>query len=218
MFLHIHDMLSSLFLNSFSFSPIRIPFTTPSSPGDEADFALSYIRGIIDDNANQIEIKLKSLNWGKYKNVEFSTSTFEFGEVSDETFRPTRNPTPQPTRRTPKPTRKPATPRPTFKPTVEDVETTYPVGLSYQNVASDYAFTSEDQAKITEIVKELLEQSLIDGNTDFELTEITYDGDGSSLDSFPISVSVKGPKDQSDYAYGIIMEAIEMSMEEMLKE
>lgn len=183
--------------------PLRIVI---KGPEDILDFAGTMLMELIEEYERDIVNKLMGDDFATFKDVYISTSTYDFDAIVDETS----DPTPRPTR---KPTRKP-----TRSPVVAMVKSVHPVQLKFKNVDKDYELSSSDIAAIVGFAREVLEEHLDDT---FKLVspKVVYTGNGSGqgLKSFPLSVTVRGPRDSRDYALAYIMSALEDNMVDIVR-
>lgn len=157
-------------------------------PADLSDIALTYIMDALEENMPELLRKLKSLDWNAYKNVAVTTSSYDPAKAPE---------------------------------VVEMKVTEHPVQLVVRDVITGHRLSAADRAKILRFVQGFLDDDLDDS---LELVSVEYEDKGGNQRSrrlgtlaLPLRVTVKSPKDQSEYALSYIMDAFEENEKELLK-
>jgi hypothetical protein len=164
--------------------PLRISL---KGPADESDYALSYIMDVIRNKQGEIEDFLNSLG-SAFKTVSLTPVSYDDFESM-------------------------------AKSTPGIAETRHPFEMTIDRVPADYQLSADDRASVVGHVRKLLVDSLA-GSLD--LIDIAESGSGLGRGlltsstrgrtkelSLPLTVTVKGPEDNSDDAPYRILQALQ---------
>lgn len=165
-------------------------------PKHMTDYALAYIIETLDDHKSAIENTLRDFDDEYLRDVEVVISSFQIGEVVDETEQPTKQPTPRPT------------PQPVE---LRKRETVHPVAIFMRDVPSGYRLSPEARSSLLILVHEMMQDEL---DENFELVEVTYPGrlrhdEGKKTHALPLLIRVRASPDVSDFALALVMEVFE---------